>query len=171
MYRQECLHAFFLCKINDSINDHQFYCWNIPYGPCCRGDEITPLSRKNRRRRRPTLTSLRTSGEGSWGLRHAWATLMTCSSFRGCSSTLAARKSAAGAMTWWRWNIMSSWDDWQLHWGLQVGMTKNTYISVKSGEWLDHVESMHVHDGGINCELGPDTWWLKEQRTALTDRS
>lgn len=104
----------------------------------------------------PTLTSLRTSGEGSCGLRHAWATLITCSSFRGCSSTLAARKSAAGAMTWWRCSIMSSRGGWQLYWTLLIDTTYNTYISVKSGERLDHVESMHVHDGGINRELGPD---------------
>lgn len=41
-------------------------------------------------------------------------------------------------------------------------MTNSTYISVEPGERLDHVKPMHVHDGGINCKLGPDGWLVKE---------
>lgn len=38
-----------------------------------------------------------------------------------------------------------------------------TYISVKSGEGLDHVEAMHVHNGCINCKLRADTWQLRKK--------
>lgn len=31
-----------------------------------------------------------------------------------------------------------------------------TYIPVEPCEGLDHVEPMHVHDGGVDGELGPD---------------
>lgn len=43
-----------------------------------------------------TLTLLLVSSGGSLGFRHACATLMTCSSFLGCSSTLAAKNSVVG---------------------------------------------------------------------------
>lgn len=45
-----------------------------------------------------TLTLLLVSSGGSCGLRQACATLMTCSSFRGCSSTLAAKNRVVGEM-------------------------------------------------------------------------
>lgn len=44
------------------------------------------------------LTLLFVSSGGSWGFKHACATLMTCSSFRGCSSTFAARNNVVGEM-------------------------------------------------------------------------
>jgi len=47
-----------------------------------------------------TLTLLLVSRGGSWGFRQACATLITCSSFLGCSSTLAARNRAVGEMIW-----------------------------------------------------------------------
>lgn len=28
-----------------------------------------------------------------------------------------------------------------------------TYISMEAGEGLNHVESMHIHNGSVNCEL------------------
>lgn len=41
------------------------------------------------------------------------------------------------------------------------GRNRPTYISVKSSERLDHVESMHVDNGSIYCELGSDARWVK----------
>lgn len=42
------------------------------------------------------LTLLFVSRGGSWGFRQACATLITCSSFRGCSSTFAAKNKVVG---------------------------------------------------------------------------
>lgn len=42
------------------------------------------------------LTLLFVSRGGSWGFRQACATLITCSSFRGCSSTFAAKNNVVG---------------------------------------------------------------------------
>lgn len=44
----------------------------------------------------PKLTLLFVSRGGSWGFRQACATLITCSSFRGCSSTFAAKNKVVG---------------------------------------------------------------------------
>ena len=44
----------------------------------------------------PQLTLLFVSRGGSWGFRQACETLITCSSFRGCSSTLAAKNKVVG---------------------------------------------------------------------------
>lgn len=44
----------------------------------------------------PPLTLLFVSRGGSCGFRHACATLITCSSFRGCSSTFAAKNNVVG---------------------------------------------------------------------------
>lgn len=44
----------------------------------------------------PKLTLLFVSRGDSWGFRQACATLITCSSFRGCSSTLAAKNKVVG---------------------------------------------------------------------------
>lgn len=44
----------------------------------------------------PILTLLFVSRGGSWGFRQACATLITCSSFRGCSSTFAAKNRVVG---------------------------------------------------------------------------
>lgn len=44
----------------------------------------------------PELTLLFVSRGGSWEFRQACATLITCSSFRGCSSTFAAKNKVVG---------------------------------------------------------------------------
>ncbi len=44
----------------------------------------------------PELTLLFVSRGGSCGFRQACATLITCSSFRGCSSTFAAKNKVVG---------------------------------------------------------------------------
>lgn len=49
-----------------------------------------------------SLTLLLVSRAGSCGLMHAWAILMTCSSFLGCSSTLAARNNVVWEMIYKR---------------------------------------------------------------------
>lgn len=47
-------------------------------------------------RYRAKLTLLFVSRGGSWGFRQACATFITCSSFRGCSSTFAAKNKVVG---------------------------------------------------------------------------
>lgn len=139
------------CSTQESSSDLQAKQRFCSFFFKCRTDEYSS-------HRRETLTSLRTSGDGSWGLRHAWATLMTCSSFLGCSSTFAARKSAAGEITWGGGDKL-----WLLFPPVNKSLKQNgfghenTYISVKSGEGLDHVEAMHVHDGCVNGKLGAVT--------------
>lgn len=134
------------------------YIWKTMINPLRKEKHLKHT--QSREKTEKALTSLRMSGEGSWGLRHAWATLITCSSFRGCSSTFAARKSAAGAMTWWRFTNTSCRPERQAH--LQI-LGKMTYIPVEPCEGLDHVEPMHVDNGSVYSELGPNWMWLKDQ--------
>lgn len=81
----------------------------------------------------------------------AWAILITCSSFLGCSSTLAARNNVVWEIIYKRRKVFFT-----------VGATCNysisqhcggTYISMKFGEGVDHIKSVHIYYSSVNNQL------------------
>lgn len=102
------------------------------------------------------LTLLLVSRAGSCGLMQAWAILITCSSFLGCSSTLAARNNVV-------WEIICKRGGWvggEL--SFTVGATSNysvsqrcggTYISMEFGEGVNHIKPVHINYSSVYNQL------------------
>lgn len=100
------------------------------------------------------LTLLLMSRAGSCGLMQAWAILITCSSFLGCSSTLAARNNVV-------WEIIYKEKKNSLSVFI-FGTTSNygvsqlcggTYISMEFGEGVNHIKPMHIYYSSVYNQL------------------
>lgn len=97
------------------------------------------------------LTLLLVSRGGSCGLIQAWAILMTCSSFLGCSSTLAAKNNVVWEIIYTReerkntvWLVCGRGDrDISQH-------RSDTYISIEFGEGVDHIKPVHINYSSVD---------------------
>ena len=80
-----------------------------------------------------------------------WATLMTCSSLRGCSSTFNIKIGINGISEMNQGFINLS--DYHLC-GEEEGCGCDG-VSVEAVEGVEHVEPLHVHDRRVDAQLGP----------------
>lgn len=67
---------------------------------------------------------------------------MTCSSLRGCSSTLAARKSAQAEIAYFKRNNVNL--------RVEIKQSKPNYVSMKLAERVKGKKPVHVHYSGID---------------------
>jgi hypothetical protein len=90
-----------------------------------------------------SLTLLLVSSGASWGLTQAWATLMTCSSFLGCSSTFAAKNKVV-------WEMICRNKD------IKVGRYPGFHIVLHSSQDLQYYR---LNAQGCAIKLGENAFW------------
>ncbi len=101
------------------------------------------------------LTLLLVSRAGSCGLTQAWAILMTCSSFLGCSSTLAARNNVVWEMIYREKNLKSLFiAGATCNYGISQHCS-GTYISVEFSEGVNHIKPVHIYYSSVDNQLRP----------------
>ena len=99
------------------------------------------------------LTLLLVSRAGSCGLMQAWAILMTCSSFLGCSSTLAARNNVVWEIIWRGGEKKTSSEFFIARSTSNYGISQHcsgTYISMEFGEGVNHIKPVHIYYSSVD---------------------